>query len=92
MGVPLFSRKYYVGSDEDALELSIFEPVERDGNWVCKYIISFYDQSYDMEIYGVDKLQAMTLALSVIPSELSAISDEVGKEVTLNGNPRNELL
>lgn len=92
MAGPLFSRNYDIGDEEDALELTIFEPAERDGNWACKYSITYYDQKCDMEIYGADKLQAMTLALSAIPSEFVAISEELGKEITLNGNSRNDLI
>ena len=52
----------------------IHAPVETDGSWVCRYEVDWPGESHEMEMGGVDAVQALVAALYAIGAEIYSSS------------------
>lgn len=54
------------------ITVSIFEPIQRDLDWSCSFSIDWPDRKVTREIYGIDAIQSLDLALLMIGADLYA--------------------
>ena len=52
------------------IEIRLYQPVQFDKNWGCRYEIDWPEGSKTTMAYGLDSLQSLTIALQMIGSEL----------------------
>lgn len=52
------------------IEIRLYQPVQFDRNWGCRYEIDWPEGSKATMAYGLDALQALVLVLQMIGSEL----------------------
>jgi len=52
------------------IEVRLYQPVQRDKGWGCRYEIDWPEGSRVFTAYGLDALQALVIALQMIGSEL----------------------
>jgi hypothetical protein len=90
----LAQREYDLEGRNEKILLQIYEPIFSDGNWVCVYQIisplSTHTETY--RIYGVDKLQSISLALKHIKANLHYISEATDSKILLLGESRLDLI
>jgi hypothetical protein len=56
---------------EALVEVRIFAPQEEeDRSWVCRYEIDWPGERRNMDVFGVDAVQALVLALQTIGAEI----------------------
>jgi hypothetical protein len=49
-----------------------------NGDWVCPYDIGGISGLYRRRVFGIDGVQALSLALHIIPAELGGLAKEAG--------------
>jgi hypothetical protein len=62
----------FVGADGKRASVSVTlgKPVRASQDWSCSYRVAVFDQTVERAIVGVDSMQALILALHVLPAEL----------------------
>lgn len=59
------------GNGDIKIPVRVYSPTrEATGTWACRYEIGWPDQKSNKEIFGVDSIQAIVLALQTIGAEL----------------------
>jgi hypothetical protein len=58
------------GQERVAVPICIFAPTQSGSAWSCRYEIEWPDSKWAMDIFGIDAVQALELALRGIGSEL----------------------
>jgi hypothetical protein len=58
------------GAGAVAVPVSIFQPVDEDGAWQCRYEIGWPDAVRESAAWGADALQALHLAMQKIAVDL----------------------
>ena len=85
------------------IEIRLYQPVQFERNWGCRYEIDWPEGSKSTISYGLDALQALVLALQLIGSELytstyhrdgllRAFDSEIGYGFPVPPNMRNMLI
>ncbi len=54
------------------IAVRVFAPEQRSDHWVCRIEVGWPDGALTMEAGGVDSIQALTLALQLIGSQIYA--------------------
>lgn len=49
-----------------------------NGGWVCPYDIAGISGLYKRRVFGIDGVQALSLALHIIPAELARLAQKAG--------------
>ena len=73
---------------QSQIEIRIFMPEERDGCWRCDYEIDWPTQTRRFAAAGHDSVQALSLALKMIGSEIVASTEYQAGDISLDGNYR----
>lgn len=82
-------RLYLRSADRDQEILVQFGPVIRqDGAAFCRFTVLGADESITREIWGVDDVQAVELAMKIAGSELDLIAD--GGRFAIVGTPDSD--
>jgi len=54
------------GTGEIPVPIRIFAPERREIDWACRFEIGWPDEAVEMDVFGVDAVQALELALRII--------------------------
>ena len=87
-------REYEIEGSSSKIVLRIYELCEDDGSWVCpcQVIVPGIAEAPIVNIYGVDKIQAMSLAFQILRVKLDVAAEEMGAKITFMGDPRIDLI
>jgi hypothetical protein len=81
---PIATRELqFVSGDGKRASISVTlgKPVRASQDWTCSYRISVFDQTVERAIVGVDSMQALILALHVLPAELHGLERQYGGRI-----------
>jgi hypothetical protein len=84
----VFDRRTALGAAEVRLALGRPEPdPETGGDWRCRLVIVGLPRPVDRHAYGVDGVQALTLALEMAAADLRYAALPAGERLTFLGGP-----
>ena len=67
--------EFVTSSDRETVLVELRKPVkEKDGTWLCHYLIKCKSFSKEFRMAGEDSMQALILVLKIIPVELDALA------------------
>lgn len=80
---PIASRILERADGSEAI-IALFAPQQDGEDWFCRIRIDNFEE---MKIYGIDSMQALSLAVTALLTELRFISENCPGQYTFLGSP-----
>jgi hypothetical protein len=81
-----FVKRLFVVDGHD-VECRFFQPQQVGHDCLCRLEIGWPEGSESISVYGVDGVQALSLAMQAAHAHLLAARDHLGREVSWLGEP-----
>ena len=91
MNDTIAERDFILDCEDEKLDVvvSIKRPIldESGNNWTCPYEISYGSKTKRKGMHGVDSIQALSLTLRILDTELEFLEKQVGGKLLSFGKP-----
>lgn len=74
-------KLHLTGRETKSVLVQIHQPTSTEHDWACRYEITYPDRTISKEVFGVDQIQALQLAMQAIGIELHASKEHKAGEL-----------